>query len=111
MARWLATAPACLALVLGACATPVQNQATTVYPLLSGTLQLRYTLDQAGVAEVDYYLDGQLLTKSTDKASQFGVKVETGKYPNGLHLLHVVPLDASALPLAGTIDNTVVFQN
>lgn len=94
---------------VSACQNTLENTAE-VYPVLSGTVELRWEFEAAGVASVRFELDGALLGTGTDATRRFGLTLDTRSRANGAHRLVLTALDPDGRVLR-TFQTTVIFQN
>ena len=86
---------AALASLLLGCDATLVNKSPTVFPVLTGTVEIHWQLSTNGVAEVDYELDGRVIASSTDVTNQFAIPFDSSKFANGLHELNAIALDVN----------------
>lgn len=106
---WLVVAALGACPVLSSCQNTVENQAP-VYPVLSGTVELRWDYELGGVALVRYELDGKALGSGSDATRRFALSFDTRSEPNGPKRLSVTALDVDGR-LLRAFSSTVVIQN
>lgn len=94
---------------LPGCQNTLENTAE-LYPVLSGTVELRWEFEAASVASVRYELDGALLGVGTDPTRRFGLTLDTRSRPNGARKLVLTALDTDGRVLR-TFQTTVIIQN
>jgi hypothetical protein len=107
--KWLLMASLGAVPGLAGCQNTVENQAP-VYPVLSGTVELRWDFDLGGVASVRYELGDKTLGSGSDAARRFGLSFDTRTEPNGPKRLTVTALDVDGR-LLRVFSSTVVIQN
>lgn len=98
-----------LVCALAGCGSTMTNRAT-VYPLISGFVQVRWRLAVSGIARVEYTIDEQPIGASTDAASSFAIQIESPKFSNGPHTMRAVAQNAQGQPLR-TVEHTLLIQN
>lgn len=104
LAALLIAAPA-----LPGCQNTLENTAE-LYPVLTGTVELRWEFEAAGVASVRYELDGGALGNGTDATRKFGLTFDTRSRANGAHKLVLTAVDTDGKVLR-TFQTTIIIQN
>ena len=112
--RWLSRGAIALALILAApplagCDVELSN-AATVYPPISGLLEVRWRLDVKGIRQVDYTLDGELVASSSNAATSFTAQFDSARFPNGAHTFRATALDIDGQPVQA-VEHMVFIQN
>jgi hypothetical protein len=97
------------AMALMGCGANLTNTAT-VYPLISGGIEVRWKLSVSGIQEVDYTVDDQIAGTSTTNTNEFAVQFDTHKFVNGLHVLRAVALDGNHQTIQ-TVQHALLIQN
>jgi hypothetical protein len=94
---------------LTGCDVDVTNTAT-VYPPVSGLMEVRWRLGVTGIRQVEYSLDGQVIATSSNASTSFAAQLDSTKFGNGAHTFQATAISATGQPVQ-RVEHLVFIQN